>query len=78
MPALRLAVMLPPSADVDRTAQLARTYEEAGVDVIAVPEAYGVDAISWLGSANRSRSWTRRCANGFRSTWRRSGPPTPS
>ncbi len=49
MPALRLAVMLPSSTDVDEAAQLARTYEDAGVDILAVPEAYGVDAISWLG-----------------------------
>ncbi|WP_084531462.1 LLM class F420-dependent oxidoreductase [Nocardia miyunensis] len=41
--------MLPPNADVDRAARLARTYEDAGVDVLGVPEAYGVDAVSWLG-----------------------------
>ncbi|WP_196152230.1 LLM class F420-dependent oxidoreductase [Nocardia bovistercoris] len=41
--------MLAPSADVDRDAALARAYEDAGVDVLAVPEAYGVDAVSWLG-----------------------------
>nr|WP_067672726.1 LLM class F420-dependent oxidoreductase [Nocardia miyunensis] len=49
MSRLRLAVMLPPNADVDRAARLARTYEDAGVDVLGVPEAYGVDAVSWLG-----------------------------
>ncbi|GAB89565.1 LLM class F420-dependent oxidoreductase [Gordonia rhizosphera] len=45
----RLAVMVPPSPDVTASAQLARVYEDVGVDVIGVPEAYGVDAVSWLG-----------------------------
>ncbi len=49
MSVFRLAVMLPPAADVDQAARLARAYEDAGVDILGVPEAYGVDAVSWLG-----------------------------
>jgi F420-dependent oxidoreductase-like protein len=46
---MRLAAMVPPALDPRAAAHLARSYEEIGVDVLAVPEAYGFDAVSWLG-----------------------------
>ena len=49
MARLRLATTISPAPDPVAAAQLARSYEEIGIDVIAVPEAYGVDAVSWLG-----------------------------
>jgi F420-dependent oxidoreductase-like protein len=46
---MKLAAMVPRDADPRSAAQLARAYEQAGVDMLAVPEAYGFDAVSWLG-----------------------------
>jgi F420-dependent oxidoreductase-like protein len=46
---MKLAVMLPRETDPRAAARHARSCEEAGVDLFAVPEAYGFDAISWLG-----------------------------
>jgi F420-dependent oxidoreductase-like protein len=46
---MRLAAMIPHHADPRSAAQLARSYEQAGVDLLTVPEAYGFDAVSWLG-----------------------------
>lgn len=49
MTSLRLAVTLDAGADFARSRDLARAYEAAGVDLIAVPESYGIDAVSVLG-----------------------------
>jgi F420-dependent oxidoreductase-like protein len=46
---MRLAAMIPQHADPRSAAQLARSYEQAGVELLAAPEAYGFDAVSWLG-----------------------------
>jgi alkanesulfonate monooxygenase SsuD/methylene tetrahydromethanopterin reductase-like flavin-dependent oxidoreductase (luciferase family) len=46
---MKLAVMLARDGDPRSAARYARSLEEAGVDVLAVPEAYGFDAVSWLG-----------------------------
>lgn len=49
MPALRLAVSLDAGSDFASARDLALAYEDAGVDIISVPEAYGIDAVSVLG-----------------------------
>jgi len=41
--------MIQPKPDPRSALQLAQDYEGAGVDVLSVPEAYGFDAVSWLG-----------------------------
>jgi F420-dependent oxidoreductase-like protein len=41
--------MLRPLPDPQAAAQLARSYEDAGVDVLVTGESYGFDAPSWLG-----------------------------
>jgi F420-dependent oxidoreductase-like protein len=46
---MRLAVMLPQASDPRAAAELARSYERSGVDMVTVPEAYGFDGVSWLG-----------------------------
>jgi alkanesulfonate monooxygenase SsuD/methylene tetrahydromethanopterin reductase-like flavin-dependent oxidoreductase (luciferase family) len=46
---MKIAVMLPRYPDPRTAARRARSYAEAGVDVLAVGEAYGFDAVSWLG-----------------------------
>jgi F420-dependent oxidoreductase-like protein len=45
----RIAVTVHPARDVRATAELARSYEAAGVDVLVTGEAYGFDAVSTLG-----------------------------
>jgi F420-dependent oxidoreductase-like protein len=49
MTPMKLSVMVPPGPDPGSTAERVRSYEDAGVDLIAAPEAYGLDAVSWLG-----------------------------
>jgi F420-dependent oxidoreductase-like protein len=46
---MKIAAKIDSSLRPDDALQLARTYEAAGVDVLTMPEAYGFDAISWLG-----------------------------
>jgi F420-dependent oxidoreductase-like protein len=46
---VKLAVMLPQGPDPRAAMALARSYEDVGVDLLSVPEAYGFDAVSWLG-----------------------------
>jgi F420-dependent oxidoreductase-like protein len=46
---MKLAIMVRPLPDAGTAAQLARSYEDAGVDVLIAGESYGFDAISWLG-----------------------------
>lgn len=46
---MKLATLLPRGDDPRAAARLARSYEDAGVDVLAAGEAYGFDAVSWLG-----------------------------
>ena len=46
---MKIAVMLTRDPDPRSAGRRARAYEEAGVDVLSVPEAYGFDAVSWLG-----------------------------
>jgi F420-dependent oxidoreductase-like protein len=46
---MKLAVTVHPQPDPRGAADLARSYEQAGVDVLATGEAYGFDAVSWLG-----------------------------
>jgi len=49
MTKLRLAAMVPSGPDPRATAERVKAYEEAGVDIVSAPEAYGFDAVSWLG-----------------------------
>src|SRR5215831_6050018 len=49
MPRMRLATMVSAGSGPRKVADLARSYEEVGVDIISVPEAYGFDAVSRLG-----------------------------
>jgi F420-dependent oxidoreductase-like protein len=49
MATVKIAVPLPKGQSMAATAETVQRYEAAGVDVIAVPEAYGVDAVSRLG-----------------------------
>lgn len=49
MSRLKLAVALDAGADFSRARELATAYEAVGVDVLTVPEAYGIDAVSVLG-----------------------------
>ena len=46
---MKIAAMLTRDPDPRSAGRRARAYEEAGVDVLCVPEAYGFDAVSWLG-----------------------------
>jgi F420-dependent oxidoreductase-like protein len=46
---VKLAVMVHPHPDARSGARLALSYEDCGVDMLAVPEAYGFDAVGWLG-----------------------------
>jgi F420-dependent oxidoreductase-like protein len=46
---MRIATLMPRGDDPRAAARLARAYEDAGVDVLGVGEAYGFDAVSWLG-----------------------------
>jgi F420-dependent oxidoreductase-like protein len=46
---MKLAAHVQPQPDPRAAAVLARSYEQAGVDVITTAEAYGFDAVSWLG-----------------------------
>src|SRR4051794_5249782 len=46
---MKLAVLVRPQPDPRAAAELARAYEETGVEVLAAAEAYGFDAVSWLG-----------------------------
>ena len=46
---MKLATLLPRGDDPRAAARLARAREDAGVDVLGVGEAYGLDAVSWLG-----------------------------
>jgi F420-dependent oxidoreductase-like protein len=46
---MKLAVMIRPLPDAPAAAELARSYESAGVDVLITGESYGFDAPSWLG-----------------------------
>jgi F420-dependent oxidoreductase-like protein len=46
---MKLAAIVKPTPDPAAAAQRALDYEKAGVDVLVVQEAYGVDAVSWLG-----------------------------
>ncbi|WP_091942859.1 LLM class F420-dependent oxidoreductase [Trujillonella endophytica] len=46
---MKLAVLIRPTPDPTAAAELARTYEAAGVDVLVTGEAYGFDSVSWLG-----------------------------
>jgi F420-dependent oxidoreductase-like protein len=46
---MKLATLLPRGDDPRAAGRLARSYEEAGVDVLGVGEAYTFDAVSWLG-----------------------------
>jgi hypothetical protein len=43
---MKLATLLPRGDDPRAAAWLARSYEDAGVDVLGVGEAYGFDAVS--------------------------------
>lgn len=49
MATLKISVAMPSGQSMAMVAETAQRYEAAGVDVIAVPEAYGVDAVSRLG-----------------------------
>lgn len=46
---MKIAATLTRDPDPAAAARRARAYEEAGVEVLCVPEAYGFDAVSWLG-----------------------------
>lgn len=46
---MRLSVILPYAGDVRATVERAVAWEQAGVDVLWVPEAYGFDAVTVLG-----------------------------
>ena len=46
---MKLATLLPRGDDPQAAARLARALEDAGVDVLGAGEAYGLDAVSWLG-----------------------------
>ena len=46
---MKIAVTIRPQSDPRAAAELARSYEQAGVDVLVTGEAYGFDAVSWLG-----------------------------
>jgi F420-dependent oxidoreductase-like protein len=46
---VKLAVVVTPHPDARSGARVALSYEDCGVDMLAVPEAYGFDAVGWLG-----------------------------
>jgi F420-dependent oxidoreductase-like protein len=46
---MKLAVLVRPLPDPGTAAELARSYEAAGVDVLVTGESYGFDSVSWLG-----------------------------
>lgn len=46
---LKVAISLDAGSAFDGVRETVRAYEEAGVDVLMVPEAYGIDAVSVLG-----------------------------
>ena len=46
---MKIAVLLRPLPDPGTAAELARSYEAAGVDVLVTGESYGFDSVSWLG-----------------------------
>jgi F420-dependent oxidoreductase-like protein len=46
---VKLATLMPRGDDPRAAGRLARSYEEGGVDVLGVGEAYTFDAVSWLG-----------------------------
>ena len=46
---MKLAVLVRPLPDPGTAADLARSYEVAGVDVLVTGESYGFDSVSWLG-----------------------------
>jgi F420-dependent oxidoreductase-like protein len=46
---MKLAVMIRPLPDPRAAGELARAYEDAGVDLLTTGESYGFDAVSWLG-----------------------------
>jgi F420-dependent oxidoreductase-like protein len=46
---LKLCVTLLPGQDIGTALNSALAWEQAGIDVIGVPEAYGIDAVSVLG-----------------------------